>query len=87
MAVPKQKMAYVFRWYFGLSGRLALQGVADRKVDFQVHCGPAMGAFNQWVAGTDLSDWQNRNVAAVNTRLLSATADRITRAIQDLSKR
>jgi hypothetical protein len=46
-----------------------------------------MGAFNQWVAGTDLSDWQNRDVAAVNTRLLSATADRITRAIQDLSKR
>lgn len=87
LAVPKQKMAYVFRWYFGLSGRLALQGVADRKVDFQVHCGPAMGAFNQWVAATELADWQSRGVVAVNAHLLSATADRITRAIQDFSKR
>jgi trans-AT polyketide synthase/acyltransferase/oxidoreductase domain-containing protein len=87
LAMPKQKMAYVFRWYFGLSGRLALQGVAERKVDFQVHCGPAMGAFNQWVASSDLADWQNRGVVAVNAHLLSATADRVTRAIQDFSRR
>lgn len=87
LAVPKQKMAYVFRWYFGLSGRLALQGVEERKVDFQVHCGPAMGAFNQWIAGTDLADWQNRGVVAVNTRLLTSTADRITRAVHNFSQR
>jgi trans-AT polyketide synthase/acyltransferase/oxidoreductase domain-containing protein len=87
LAMPKQKMAYVFRWYFGLSGRLALQGVAERKVDFQVHCGPAMGAFNQWVATGDLADWQNRGVVAVNVHLLSATADRVTRGIQEFVRR
>ncbi len=87
LSVPKQKMAYIFRWYFGLSGRLALQGAAERKVDFQIHCGPAMGAFNQWVADTPLADWQSRSVVAVNTRLLTATADRIERAIQDFSRR
>ena len=86
-AVPKQKMAYVFRWYFGLTGRLALQGLAERKVDFQIHCGPAMGAFNQWIAETDLAPWQSRGVAAVNTRLLTGTARRITQAIEDFSRR
>ncbi|WP_429941334.1 ACP S-malonyltransferase (plasmid) [Agrobacterium vitis] len=86
LSVPKQKMAYIFRWYFGLSGRLALQGTAERKVDFQIHCGPAMGAFNQWVAGTSLADWQNRTVVAVNSQLLTATADRIERAIRDFSR-
>lgn len=87
LAMPKQKMAYVFRWYFGLSGRLAVEGVAERKVDFQVHCGPAMGAFNQWVAASDLDSWQNRGVVAVNAHLLSATADRVARAIQDFSRK
>lgn len=83
LRMPKQRMAYVFRWYFGLSGRLALQGDASRKVDFQIHCGPAMGAFNQWVTGTDLEGPQNRSVEQVNRALLDATADRLGQLIND----
>ncbi|MCC1493271.1 ACP S-malonyltransferase [Cognatishimia sp. F0-27] len=82
--VPKQKMAYVFRWYFGLSGRLALQGVAARKVDFQIHCGRSMGAFNQWIRGEPLEDWRARTVSAVTLRLLEGTAQKLETAITRL---
>ena len=48
---PKHKMALVFRWYLGMSSRWAIDGDADRRADYQIWCGPAMGAFNAWVAG------------------------------------
>ena len=49
---PKHKMALIFRWYLGLSSRWANAGVEDRQVDYQVWCGPAMGAFNEWTRDT-----------------------------------
>ncbi|MEE2577673.1 hypothetical protein QO176_33585, partial [Pseudomonas aeruginosa] len=49
---PKQKMALIFKWYFRQSSASAIKGDPDAKVDFQIHCGPALGAFNQWVKGT-----------------------------------
>jgi trans-AT polyketide synthase/acyltransferase/oxidoreductase domain-containing protein len=70
---PKQKMAHVFKWYFVHTTRLALRG-ADQKVDYQIHCGPAMGAFNQWVRGTELQSWRNRRVADIGLKLMNATA-------------
>ena len=33
-----------------------------------------MGAFNQWVKGTDLEPWRNRRVAVIAERLMHATA-------------
>ena len=33
-----------------------------------------MGAFNDWVRGTDLEDWQCRHVDLITERLLAATA-------------
>ncbi|QDQ09708.1 enoyl-CoA hydratase/isomerase [Streptomyces spectabilis] len=74
---PKQKMAQVFRWYFVHSTRLALRG-ADQRVDYQIHCGPALGAFNTWVRGTDLEPWRGRRVDAVAERLLRETAALLT---------
>ncbi|WP_040063577.1 PfaD family polyunsaturated fatty acid/polyketide biosynthesis protein [Pseudomonas batumici] len=71
---PKQKMALIFRWYFVHSTRLALSGNEDQKVDYQVHCGPAMGAFNQWVKGTELQSWRNRYVAKIGIHLMQETA-------------
>lgn len=71
---PKQKMALVFKWYFGMSSRLALKGDVNRIVDFQVHCGPALGAFNQWVKGTDLENWQNRNSDKIAVKIMTETA-------------
>ncbi|WP_228182534.1 ACP S-malonyltransferase [Streptomyces anulatus] len=71
---PKHRMALVFRWYFGHSQRAAMAGSADNRVDFQVHCGPALGAFNQWVKGTRMESWRERHVDEIGTRLMEAAA-------------
>lgn len=81
---PKQKMALIFRWYFVHSTRLALSGNTEQRVDFQVHCGPALGAFNQWVKGTALENWRNRNVAALGERLMQGAAEVMTTRMKAL---
>lgn len=72
---PKHKMALIFRWYFAYSTRLAMSGNPDHKVDYQVHCGPALGAFNQWVKGTPLEDWRNRHTDLLAEKLMTGTAE------------
>jgi PfaD family protein len=67
---PKHRMSLVFRWYLGLSSRWANAGEPTRKVDYQVWCGPAMGAFNEWAKGSYLEDWRNRRVVTVARNLL-----------------
>ncbi|MEQ7053652.1 ACP S-malonyltransferase [Paenibacillaceae sp. P-4] len=71
---PKYKMAMVFKWYFAYSTRLALQGIEEMKVDYQVHCGPALGSFNQWVKGTSLENWRNRHVDEIGHMMMKETA-------------
>ena len=82
---PKHKMALIFRWYFVHTMRLAINGSPDQKVDYQIHCGPALGAFNQWVAGTELVDWRNRHVADVALKLMIATAEVLNERLAELS--
>jgi len=72
--MPKHKMALVFRRYFKDCSRWALDGDTSHKVDFQIHCGPALGAFNQWVADTPLASWRNRHVDEIGLKLLAETA-------------
>ncbi len=79
---PKHKMALIFRWYFIHTMRMAIQGKEDYRVDFQVHSGPAIGAFNQWVKGTDLKDWQNRHVDDIGDRLMEGTAEILNQRFQ-----
>ncbi|MBP2630736.1 MAG: PfaD family protein [Firmicutes bacterium] len=71
---PKHKMALIFRWYFGYSSRLALKGDEKCRVDYQIHCGPALGAFNQWVKETPLENWRNRHVDEIAKKMMSETA-------------
>ncbi|HSN99756.1 MAG TPA: ACP S-malonyltransferase [Candidatus Nanopelagicales bacterium] len=78
-ANPKQRMAMIFKWYFVHSSRLALRGDPTHVADYQIHCGPAMGAFNQWARGSDLEPWRNRHVDVIAERLMTATADLLTR--------
>jgi trans-AT polyketide synthase, acyltransferase and oxidoreductase domains len=73
-ADPKHKMALVFRWYLGQSSRWANAGVADRRLDYQVWCGPAMGAFNEWTKGSFLEQPKNRRVVTVALNLLYGAA-------------
>ena len=71
---PKHKMALIFRWYLGLSSRWANAGVEDRQVDYQVWCGPAMGAFNEWTRDTFLSEPANRDAVTVAMNILFGAA-------------
>jgi trans-AT polyketide synthase, acyltransferase and oxidoreductase domains len=71
---PKLKMALVFRWYLGLSSDWAKTGREDRKQDFQIWCGPAMGAFNDWVKGSYLEHPGNRRIADVAHHIMSGAA-------------
>lgn len=71
---PKHKMALVFRWYFGHSQRAAMAGAEDCRVDYQVHCGPALGAFNQWARGTARESWRNRHVDDIGELMMKETA-------------
>ncbi|MHA1544154.1 MAG: PfaD family polyunsaturated fatty acid/polyketide biosynthesis protein, partial [Alphaproteobacteria bacterium] len=71
---PKRKMALIFRWYLGLSSRWSRDGVEDRRMDYQIWCGPSMGAFNEWAQGTYLEAPANRRVADIAWQLLNGCA-------------
>ncbi len=82
---PKQKMALVFRWYFGYSMRLAFAGDEANRVDYQVHTGPALGAFNQWVKGTEFENWRNRHVDRIGEMLMRETAALLSRRFEQFA--
>jgi PfaD family protein len=71
---PHHKMALVFRWYLGLSSRWSNNGEVGREMDYQIWCGPAMGAFNDWVKGSYLEEPDNRKVVDVAMNILNGAA-------------
>jgi trans-AT polyketide synthase, acyltransferase and oxidoreductase domains len=71
---PKHKMALVFRSYLGQSSIWAKTGAPDRQMDYQVWCGPAMGAFNAWTKGSFLEGGVHRCVATIGLNLLYGAA-------------
>jgi trans-AT polyketide synthase/acyltransferase/oxidoreductase domain-containing protein len=70
----KHKMALAFKWYFGLSTRAAFTGDAKFRADLQIHAGPALGAFNQWVKGTPWESWRERHVDRIAEKLMGEAA-------------
>jgi len=78
---PRHRMALVFRWYLGKSSRWAITGEAGRQLDYQIWCGPAMGAFNAWVKDSFLADPGKRTVVQIASNLLEGAAV-VTRAHQ-----
>lgn len=83
---PKRKMALIFKWYFVHSTRLAMRGMREQRADYQIHCGPALGAFNQWVRNTEIFPWQKRYVADIARRLLEGTAEHLSRWIASATR-
>ena len=69
-ASPRHRMALVFRWYFGHAMRAAINGDPAHRVDYQIHTGPALGAFNRYVRGTPLEDWRKRHVDRIGRQLM-----------------
>ncbi len=73
-ADPKHKLALICRAYLGLSSKWAINGQTDRRADYQIWCGPAMGAFNAWTAGSFLAEPSAREVVQVALNLLEGAA-------------
>ena len=73
-ADPRHKMALTFRWYLGMTSRWARTGEADRKRDFQIWCGPAMGGFNGWARGSTLEPVESRSVVQIADALMRGAA-------------
>jgi PfaD family protein len=77
---PKLKMSLVFRWYLSKSSGWANRGEGDRKLDFQIWCGPAIGSFNDFIRGSYLdkhaaaSNGQFPRVAQINAQIVRGAA-------------
>jgi trans-AT polyketide synthase/acyltransferase/oxidoreductase domain-containing protein len=88
---PRHRMALVFGWWFARTTRAAVEGDTADAADYQIHCGPAMGAFNSYAAGGPLENWRNRHTDAVADALMSGAADilrdRFARVLQPAATR
>ncbi|CBJ82075.1 putative Glutamate-1-semialdehyde 2,1-aminomutase [Xenorhabdus bovienii str. Jollieti] len=71
---PKTKMALVFQWYLGQSSRWAITGDPVRNLDYQIWCGAAMGAMNEWLQGTPFEAVENRHVSDIAQLLMKGAA-------------
>ncbi len=67
---PKRQMALVFRRYLFQGAQWARTGSHERRDDYQIWCGPAMGAFNDWVRGSCLEPLENRSVGQIGLNIL-----------------
>lgn len=78
---PHHQLALVLRWYLGRSVRWARRGDDERRAHYQIWCGPSMGAFNRWAAGSFLATPDGRTVGQVAWNIMAGAA-RITRLMQ-----
>lgn len=75
------RFALLCRRYLFLASQWARDGDTERMADYQIWCGPAMGAFNHWANGTCLEPLENRTIKQIAWNLLEGAA-RVTRAGQ-----
>ena len=76
-----KRLALVARRYLFMGAQWAREGHPGRVADYQVWCGPAMGAFNEWVSGSFLEPVEARTVRQISLNLMEGAA-RVTRAGQ-----
>lgn len=66
----KAKMARVFKTYFTRTIESALAGDVGDRVNWQIQCGPAMGAFNAFARSAGMEAWQTRNIERIAHELM-----------------
>lgn len=76
-----KRLALVARRYLFMAAQWAREGTPGREMDYQIWCGPAMGVFNEWVAGSFLEPTENRTIRQIAWNLLEGAAQ-VTRAGQ-----
>ncbi|RAN34626.1 PfaD family polyunsaturated fatty acid/polyketide biosynthesis protein [Hyphomonas pacifica] len=69
-----KRLALVARRYLFMAAQWARDGAEDRVSDYQIWCGPAQGAFNEWAAGTFLEPIKNRTVRQIALNLMEGAA-------------
>ncbi|WPS89815.1 ACP S-malonyltransferase [Brevibacillus halotolerans] len=80
----KYKMAMIFKWYLAHSVHVAIDGILEQQADYQIYCGPALGAFNDWVRGTSLESWKNRHVDEIGVKIMEETVKVLNGKFQNL---
>jgi trans-AT polyketide synthase/acyltransferase/oxidoreductase domain-containing protein len=85
-ANPREMLAMICRWYFHHTTQWALRGEAGRELDYQVHCGPALGAFNALVEGTLMEDWRNRHADEIAGYLMNGAAEILTQRYEEFQR-
>ncbi len=83
-ATGKQKVKLIFQWYDVQSKVWAMEGNPEHLSDYQIMCGPALGAFNEWVKGTELENWKNRTIRNVAEKIMESAAEYQQTYIQNL---
>lgn len=78
----KARMARVFKSYFSRSLEYAQMGDMSQKVNFQIHSGPAMGAFNSLVKDSSLAHWRNRHVDLIADELMCRVQSQLSTSLQ-----
>jgi trans-AT polyketide synthase, acyltransferase and oxidoreductase domains len=78
---PHHRMALLFRSYLGQTSGWAITGNPTRSTDYQIWCGPAVGAFNRWAVTGPLSRPGERSVVRIGQALM-AKATALTRLHQ-----
>lgn len=73
----KARMARVFKWYFSHSIDVAMHGIESERANFQIHSGPAMGAFNNFAQGGELEARERRHVDAIASELMARAQHRL----------
>ncbi len=81
IASGKVRMGFVFRRYLFDCAQWARQGAPAHRAEYQIWCGPALGAFNDWVKGSALEPLAERTVRRIGYALLSG-ACQVARAQQ-----
>jgi trans-AT polyketide synthase/acyltransferase/oxidoreductase domain-containing protein len=76
-----KQLALVARRYLFQGAQWAREGHPGRVADYQIWCGPAMGAFNEWVAGSPLDPLDARTTRQIAWNLMEGAA-RLARAGQ-----
>ena len=71
---PKHRMALIFRWYLFMGAQWARSGEEARRGDYQIWCGPAMGAFNDWAKGSFLEPVDQRTTVQIGLNLMEGAA-------------
>lgn len=74
---PARRMLHITAWYHALATRTAMAGDGDPR-DYQIACGPAMGALNGLLAGTELEDWRARHPDDLAALLMLGAAEHLS---------